>query len=108
MQKSPILVIGSTGKIGRRVVQNLERGGYSVRAGSRQSDIPFDWQDPSTWAPALRGVEAAYVSYYPDLAVPGAPAAIERLVATVARQKSLRMTNKSLCFSGQNGPETGV
>jgi uncharacterized protein YbjT (DUF2867 family) len=41
--------------------------------------VPFDWDDPATWGPALTGVRAAYVAYYPDLAVPGAPAAIARL-----------------------------
>jgi uncharacterized protein YbjT (DUF2867 family) len=29
-----------------------------------------------TWATALEGVSAAYVSYYPDLAIPGAPEAV--------------------------------
>ncbi|MEX3006903.1 NAD(P)H-binding protein [Hoeflea sp. TYP-13] len=84
MQKSPILVIGSTGKIGRRIVQRLEGRGYAVRGGSRHSEPPFDWENPSTWPAALRGAEAVYISYYPDLAAPGAPAAIEELTARAA------------------------
>jgi len=47
-----------------------------VRVGSRSAGVPFDWDDPATWEPALQGVGAAYVSYFPDLAVPGAPDAI--------------------------------
>ena len=31
----------------------------------------FDWEDRATWAPALDGVGSVYVSYYPDIAVPG-------------------------------------
>jgi len=46
---------------------------------SRTSDPAFDWEDRATWAPALRGASAAYVSFYPDLAVPGAPEAIAAL-----------------------------
>ena len=79
MTSSTILVIGSTGKTGRRIVQRLEAAGRSVRHGSRQSTPPFDWEAPATWPAALRGVEAAYVAFFPDLAVPGAPAAIEEL-----------------------------
>ena len=43
-----------------------------MRVGSRRGTPPFDWDDPSTWAGALDGVGAAYVTYYPDLAFPGA------------------------------------
>ena len=43
-----------------------------VRVGSRSGEPPFDWENEATWAPALRDVESVYVSYYPDLAVPGA------------------------------------
>ena len=78
---SPILVIGSTGKTGRRIVQLLSRAGHTVREGSRGSEIPFDWEKPGTWSPALRGVGAVYISFFPDLAVPGAPAAIEELTS---------------------------
>jgi uncharacterized protein YbjT (DUF2867 family) len=68
----PTLVLGGTGKTGRRVVERLTDCGLPVRVGSRSGKPPFDWEDDSTWAPALEGVGAVYVSYYPDLAVPGA------------------------------------
>ncbi|WP_066949255.1 NAD(P)H-binding protein [Microtetraspora fusca] len=71
-----ILVLGGTGKTGRRVVTRLQERDLPVRIGSRSGDPAFDWEDPATWAPALRDVGAVYVSYYPDLAVPGAPEAV--------------------------------
>jgi len=72
MQDQPILVIGATGKTGHRVASRLEARGLPVRRGSRSSATPFDWEAPETWAPALRGARAAYVTYFPDLAFPGA------------------------------------
>ena len=72
MTKQTTLVLGGTGKTGRRVARRLSAHGHAVRVGSRSGRPPFDWQDRATWAPALRGVEAAYISYYPDLAAPGA------------------------------------
>jgi uncharacterized protein YbjT (DUF2867 family) len=71
-QENIILVIGGTGKTGRRVVERLEAKGVNVRVGSRSAAIPFDWENHSTWEPALQNVTAAYVTFYPDLAVPGA------------------------------------
>ena len=68
----PTLVLGGTGKTGRRVVERLTERGLPVRVGSRSGKPPFDWEDDSTWPPAIEGVGAVYVSYYPDLAVPGA------------------------------------
>jgi uncharacterized protein YbjT (DUF2867 family) len=66
------LVVGGTGKTGRRVVERLRARGVPVRVGSRSGEPRFDWEDPATWEPALRGAKAAYVSFFPDLAVPGA------------------------------------
>ena len=68
----PTLVLGGTGKTGRRVVERLRARGLPVRMGSRSGEPPFDWEDRATWAPALQGVGSVYISYYPDIAVPGA------------------------------------
>jgi uncharacterized protein YbjT (DUF2867 family) len=65
------LVIGGTGKTGRRVVERLRARGLPVRVGSRSGAPPFDWEDRSTWAPVVEGVGLAYVSHHLD-AVPGA------------------------------------
>jgi uncharacterized protein YbjT (DUF2867 family) len=72
MSEDTTLVLGGTGKTGRRVTERLTTLGVPVRIGSRSGEPPFDWEKPETWAPALRGVKSVYVSYYPDLAVPGA------------------------------------
>ena len=66
------LVLGASGKTGRRVADRLLEAGRSVRAASRSGQIRFDWNDRATWAPALAGVDAVYITYYPDLAFPGA------------------------------------
>ncbi|WP_067468282.1 NAD(P)H-binding protein [Actinomadura macra] len=75
------LVLGGTGKTGRRVVERLEALDVPVRMGSRSADPAFDWEDKATWTAVLRGVERVYLVYYPDLAVPGAPGAIRAFTA---------------------------
>ncbi|MEP5517207.1 MAG: NAD(P)H-binding protein [Bauldia litoralis] len=84
MQNQTILVIGSTGKTGSRIAAILAERGFSVRHGSRKAAIPFDWEAPETWAAALDGVSSAYVSYFPDLAFPGASEKIEALTRVAA------------------------
>ena len=79
------LVLGGTGKTGRRVAERLEASGLPVRVGSRSGEPPCDWEDEATWAPALRNVESVYVSYYPDLAVPGAVAAVRSFAEVAIR-----------------------
>ncbi|WP_265445336.1 NmrA family NAD(P)-binding protein [Flexivirga meconopsidis] len=74
-----VLVIGGTGKTGRRVAERLAERGIDHRVGSRSTTPAFDWDDESTWDAALDGVTAAYVTYYPDLAFPGVPALISAL-----------------------------
>lgn len=74
-----ILVIGGTGKTGRRVVEQLKSKGIEPRIGSRNASPSFDWDDKDTWVHALSGIEKMYVTYYPDLAVPGAKEAIQSL-----------------------------
>ena len=71
-QAEPVLVLGGTGKTGRRVAHRLQARSVPVRIGSRTGVPPFDWTDPSTWPAAVRGTRAAYLAYAPDLAVPGA------------------------------------
>lgn len=61
MTQTEILVLGSTGKTGRRVVENLRARGASVRAAGRSAPVRFDWNDDRTWEPALTGVRAAYI-----------------------------------------------
>ena len=96
-----ILVIGGTGKTGRKVVDRLQKRNEQVRIGSRSAEIPFDWEEPDTWAPALKGIDKAYITFQPDLAVPGALKAIEVLVKT-ARQAGVK---KLVLLSGKGERE---
>jgi uncharacterized protein YbjT (DUF2867 family) len=83
------LVIGATGKTGRRVAERLVSRGVPTRLASRSSDVPFDWDNETTWGPALKDVELVYVTYFPDLAVPSAPDAIGTF-AKLAVQSGVR------------------
>lgn len=74
-----ILVLGGTGKTGSRIVERLKQMGRSVRIGSRSAEIPFDWNDQDTWLPVLNGMDAVYITFQPDLAVPGAVDSIRTL-----------------------------
>ncbi|CAH2394504.1 NAD(P)H-binding protein [Mesorhizobium ventifaucium] len=74
--RKPILILGGTGKIGRRLNERLTARGLPVRIGSRSGTPSFDWEDNATWGPAMQGVGAVYISYYPDLSVPGAAEAV--------------------------------
>lgn len=75
-----ILVLGGTGKTGRRVAEKLRAKGISTRIASRSATPSFDWNDKSTWAAALDGISAVYLSYAPDLAVPGATDSVRSFV----------------------------
>ncbi len=85
-----ILVVGGTGKTGRRVVDRLVGLGVNTRSASRSTAPAFDWDDRSTWDPALKGVQAVYITYSPDLAFPGVSEIIRdfagRAVAAGARR----------------------
>lgn len=74
------LVLGGTGKTGRRVAERLEARGVETRIASRSADPSFDWNDTETWDSVLEGVSAAYISYAPDLAIPGATESIRAIV----------------------------
>lgn len=95
--KNNYLVIGGTGKTGRKVVSNLREMEKAVRVGSRSGTPPFHWEDPSTWSKVLDGADKMYIVYYPDLAVPGAYDAIRKLTdvaITVGVQKAVLLSGK--------------
>jgi uncharacterized protein YbjT (DUF2867 family) len=93
------LVLGATGKTGRRIAERLSARGVDVRRGSRATG--FDWNDRSTWAPMLDGANAAYISYYPDLSVPGAA----ETVGAFARLAAAHGIGKLVLLSGRGEPE---
>lgn len=99
--KKNILVIGGTGKTGRKVVQNLQALQHHVRVGSRKATPAFDWENQDTWPTALEGIDAMYVTFQPDLAVPGAYDSITALV-DLAQQSGIK---KMVLLSGKGEKE---
>ncbi|MFC6087962.1 NAD(P)H-binding protein [Saccharothrix lopnurensis] len=75
MSNGTTLVLGATGKTGRRVAARLRLHGTPVRAASRSSPTRFDWSDPGGWDAALRDVDAVYV------VAPGVPGPVHGFVA---------------------------
>ena len=101
MFRKTTLVIGATGKTGRRVAERLKARNLPVRIGSRSGQPPFDWADPATWPPAVRDIAAVYVTYYPDLAVPGASDAIRSFTGLAVKSGVQRL----VLLSGRGEPE---
>ena len=99
-KKDLTLVLGGTGKTGRRVADRLKAKGKAVRIGSRSANPSFDWDQESTWDAALDGVTAVYITYAPDLAIPGAKDAIEMFV-----RKAKRLGVKRLVLLSGRGEE---
>lgn len=64
-----ILVTGSTGKVGRRLIPSLWRRGATVRAASRSpvgaragvEPLRFDWADESTYEAARKGADGMFL-----------------------------------------------
>lgn len=92
-----MLVLGATGKTGRRVVERLSAAGAPVRPASRTSPFRFDWGDPGGWAAVLDGARAAYV------VAPEGPADLERFVDEAARAGLDRLVLLSARHPDQGG-----
>jgi uncharacterized protein YbjT (DUF2867 family) len=75
------LVVGGTGKTGRRVAARLGAAGRHYRTASRAGAPRFDWAEPATWAPALHGASSVYLTYAPDAGFPGAAETIGAFAA---------------------------
>lgn len=118
------LILGGTGKTGRRIAQLLADAGHTVRTASRHpgeasagiEPVQFDWDAPGTWAPALEGVRALYLvppalqlDYVPaarDLVAAARDAGVRRVVFLSARggnldpQSPLAQTEQLIAESG--------
>ena len=56
------LVLGGTGRTGTLVARKPAERGLSARTASRHgADVPFDWDNTATHAPALAGVDRIYL-----------------------------------------------
>jgi uncharacterized protein YbjT (DUF2867 family) len=104
IENRPTLVLGATGKTGRRVLARLTARGVPVRAGSRSGTPRFDWEDRTTWAPALDGMDAAYISYYPDIAVPGARETVGAFAELAVETGATRLA----LLAGRGEPEADL
>ncbi len=100
-KKDLTLVLGGTGKTGQRVADRLAAKGNDVRIGSRSAVPSFDWDIEKSWDASLKGVTAVYITYAPDLAMPGATDAIQGLV-TKAKRAGVR---RLVLLSGRGEPE---
>ncbi len=101
MKKSKILVLGGKGKTGSRVVERLTKLGYEPRIGSRSENPSFDWNTPETWEAVVDGMDLIYITFQPDLAVPGALEAIETFTK-LAKRKNVK---KLVLLSGKGERE---
>ncbi len=101
MTTKTTLVLGGTGKTGRRIVEQLAARKVPVRSGSRSATPSFDWEHRGTWAAALEDVDAVYISYYPDLAAPGATDKIRAFTDLAVRSGVRRL----VLLSGRGEPE---
>ena len=101
MTTEHFLITGGTGKTGRRIVERLQHLGHKVRVGSRSAQPTFDWNQPENWNQVLEGIDKVYITYQPDLAVPGAKEAITELVKQ-AKQASVK---KLVLLSGKGERE---
>lgn len=99
--KENILVIGGTGKTGRRVASKLIVAGHHVRVGSRSASPSFDWDTPEGWFQSLEGMDKVYITFQPDLAVPGALEAIQELT----KQAKKANVKKLVLLSGKGERE---
>jgi len=95
------LVIGGTGKTGRRITDALRAKGTTVRIGSRSAVPAFDWDKEAGWDACLDGVASIYITYTPDLAMPGARDAISALV----RRAKLQGVKRLVLLSGRGEKE---
>ncbi|MET9730738.1 NAD(P)H-binding protein [Streptomyces sp. NPDC006458] len=71
-QNMTVVVTGASGRTGSRVAEAAKSAGLTVRTASRADG--FDWSDPGTWVPTLRGADAVYLVHPTDVGSPQATA----------------------------------
>ncbi|RFU84377.1 SDR family NAD(P)-dependent oxidoreductase [Streptomyces triticagri] len=99
---SDILVLGATGKTGRRLVARLrDTGGARVRAASRSGETAFDWTRPDTWEPAFAGAGAVY------LVAPDDPSPVREFVQRATESGVRRFVALSGHGIEKAGPDFG-
>ncbi|WP_281638403.1 NAD(P)H-binding protein [Flavobacterium marginilacus] len=84
-----ILVLGSTGKTGKRVAERLQNLQLPIRLGSRNGQPSFNWDEPSNWHEVLTGIQSVYITFQPDLAVPQSIEKIKQFTE-IAKQHNVK------------------
>lgn len=95
------LIVGGTGKTGRRVAERLKHEGRQVIITSRGGSPRFEWQERPTWDAQLSGVTDMYLTYSPDLAVPDAAPHLREFTA-LAVERGVR---RIVLLSGRGEPQ---
>lgn len=101
MNNNKILVLGGKGKTGRKVADKLKQLGKDIRIGSRNGTSSFDWEDSSNWSEVLHGIDSVYITFQPDLAVPGAKDAIKKFTSEAVQSG----VSKLVLLSGKGEKE---
>ena len=105
MKTQKILVLGANGKTGSRVIERLQNNqNVEIRMGSRSAEVPFDWENPETWAAVLNGIDSVYITFQPDLAVPSAVEIIEKFTFLATKLG----VEKMVLLSGRGEKEAQV
>lgn len=76
------LITGGTGTTGRRIAERVTTLSRPIRFTSRSGAVPYDWNQPDTWGPAVHGCRSVYLAYAPDLAFPEATESFGRFAET--------------------------
>jgi uncharacterized protein YbjT (DUF2867 family) len=109
---SSYLVLGGTGKTGRRILTQLLAAGHTARAAARTpgpvspgiEPVRFDWAEPATHEPALAGVEGVYI-VPPALQLEHAEqiAALGRLARDNGVQRAVLLSARGVDQAPDNG-----
>ncbi|MFJ6088050.1 NAD(P)H-binding protein [Streptomyces sp. NPDC092369] len=55
------VILGGTGKVGRRLTRALREAGHTPRAVSRSTPLRFDWRDEASWPTVLDGADGVFI-----------------------------------------------
>ncbi len=104
-----ILVTGGTGSTGTALAARLREAGVPCRIASRRAadasdaeQVRFDWEDDTTYGPALAGVERVY------LVAPAFVTDPERLMVPFLRRALTAGVRRAVLLSSSAVPEGGL
>ena len=107
-----ILVTGGTGSTGTALAARLQSADLPVRIASRQpapntAQVRFDWEDETTYGPALGGVEAVYLVAPVSAADPALTRYPERVMVPFLRRALDAGVRRAVLLSSSAIPEGG-